>query len=102
MFKGSKSIAVAVVMSVSGAFITQASAQDDASSQLSQDQTLSKSDARNIVRDYLKSKKKYRGLTIGEVYKSNEKWRITLMRDNGVKVAKIYVDYKTGEITFKR
>ncbi len=104
MFKGTttKSIAIAVILSVTGVLTAHASANNDQSNQFATNENVSRSDARIIIRDYLKSKEKYKNLRIGQIHKVNDKWKVTLKASNGVNISKVFVDYKTGEITFKR
>jgi len=63
---------------------------------------VSKSDARKIMKKYLKSKESYKKIRIGKIQKVNNKWKVILTSLTRIPVSKAYVNDKTGEITFKR
>ena len=66
------------------------------------DKKLQKSDARKIMKDYLKSKDALKRLRIGDIEKVRDKWKVDILSVQRIRVLTSYVDAKTGEITFKR
>ena len=63
--------------------------------------SVSKSDAKKIIKKYLKSKKAYKKLRVGNIKKISGTWKVKLTANN-IPVSTAYVNDKTGEITFKR
>jgi len=104
MFKGrpAKSIAIAVILSATGVITAQADTHNNQVAEFAEDNDISKYEAKKIVKDYLKTSEKYNKLSVGGIRKLRESWKIVLKTARGVKVSAVYVDNKTGEITFKR
>jgi len=66
------------------------------------DNKISKSEARKIIKEYLKSKDAFKKLKVGQVQKYRNNWKVDITSRNKIRVLAAYVDDKTGEITFKR
>jgi len=107
MFKKSKIIAVTTILFVTGF----ASAQASENREVGQTQeiiiaqvndNISRTAAKKIVKKYLKSKKKQKTLHVGHVEKVDNFWKIKIDTTQNITVSKVYVDAKTGKITFKR
>lgn len=69
---------------------------------ISNDNKISKSDARKIMKEFLKSKKATKKLRIGKIDKLRNTWKVRVTSSSKIPVLTAYVDDKTGEITFKR
>ncbi|VAX03893.1 hypothetical protein MNBD_ALPHA03-1749 [hydrothermal vent metagenome] len=54
------------------------------------------------MKDYLKSKKGYKKLSVGDIIKQRDRWKVRITNNQKITVATTYVNSKTGEITFKR
>ncbi|MCF6214734.1 MAG: hypothetical protein L3J58_01015 [Emcibacter sp.] len=109
MLKGTtiKTIAIASFMMTGG--YTAVQAYEPGSTNVSQsvqainiDKKISKSDAKTIMKDYLKSKKAYKKLSVGDIIKQRDGWKVRITNNQKLTVATTYVNSKTGEITFKR
>ncbi len=107
MLKGTKVIAIASLMMTSG--YTAVQAYEPASTTVNQsvqainiEKNISKADAKTIMKDYLKSKKAYKKLSVGDITKQRDRWKVRITNSQKVTVATTYVNSKTGEITFKR
>jgi len=66
------------------------------------DKKITRSDAKNIVKEYLKSKNKHKKLRVGKIRKVRDSWKVEVVAANRIPVLTRYVNNKTGEITFKR
>ena len=106
MFRNLKVVAVsAFIVSASIAGVQAAPNNDvnykDNVQAVSQDNSISKRDAKNIVKDYLKSKNVGKKYKVGKIKKKGDNWIISVT-SNRVPVLTTYVDAKTGEITTKK
>ena len=105
MLKEISIIAIAVTVIGAGSLQAKetANVNNNASFQtISYEDKISKYDAQKIMKEYLKSKKAYKKLRVGEISKVNDKWKVRVTSSNKIPVSTAYVDDKTGEITFKR
>lgn len=97
---------IAIALTVMGVGSLQAkeanSSNDSQQVQTSTQASISKSDAKKIIKKYLKSKKAYKKLRVGQIKKVSETWKIKLTSSNNIPVSTVYVNDKTGKITFKR
>ncbi|NOZ65776.1 MAG: hypothetical protein GXP00_04670 [Alphaproteobacteria bacterium] len=93
--------AVIAVVGMSSVPVLAAS-MDQPAQTVSAEKKISMSDAKKLVRKYLKSKKAYRKLRVGQVDKKDNQWKVKINSSNGIPVLTAHVDDKTGEITFKR
>lgn len=105
MLKKISVIAIAVtVMGVGSLQAKEANSSNDSQQMLtaSTQASISKSDAKKIIKDYLKSKKAYKKLRVGTIKKTSDTWKVKLTSSNNIPVSTVYVNDKTGKITFKR
>jgi hypothetical protein len=93
--------AVLAVVGMSAVPVSAAS-MDQSAQTVSAEKKISMSDAKKIVRNYLKSKKAYKKFRVGQVDKKDNQWKVKINSSNGIPVLMAHVDDKTGEITFKR
>lgn len=109
MFKGAtiKLFAITVMVSVSS--ISTAFASEIVSDNVTQmiqsansDDKVTRSEARKIIKAYLKSKEGHQQLRLGKITKLRDKWQIDITSLTKIKVLATYVNDKTGKITFKR
>lgn len=107
MLKKIKIIAVASLIMTSG--YTAVQAYEPGSTNVYQsvqainvEKNISKSDAKTIMKDYLKSRKGYKKLSVGDIIKQRDRWKVRITNNQKITVATTYVNSKTGEITFKR
>ncbi len=109
MYKAPKArvIAAAVLAGMLGISSVQAgepvSAEvDQVIKSVNADNKVSKSEARKIIKEYLKSKDAFKKLKVGQVQKYRNNWKVDITSLNKIRVLAAYVDDKTGEITFKQ
>lgn len=69
---------------------------------ISYEDKISKYDAEKIMKEYLKSNKAYKKFRVGNISKTNNRWKVSVTLANKIPVSTAYVDDKTGKITFKR
>jgi len=94
-------VAILAVTGLNGLQARENNRNDQALQTISNDGKVSKSDARKIMKAYLKEKKVAKKLRVGEVRKIRNTWKVKVT-SNKITVLTGYVDDKTGEITFKR
>ena len=102
-----KIIAIASIMMTTG--YTAVQAYESGSTNANQtvqavnaEKNISKSGAKKIMKDYLKSKKAHKKIRVGDIIKQRDAWKVRLTNYQNITVATTYVNNKAGEITFKR
>ncbi len=66
------------------------------------DGDISRSDAKKIVKAYLKSNKAYKKLKVGKVVKEQDNWKVLITTNRNARVLTSFINDKTGEITIKQ
>lgn len=103
---GIKAFGVSIIIATSATFSPNALAKNSVGSpqevaSMELEKTISKDDARKIVKKYLKSKKK-RSQRAGKISQTEDHWKIQILTRENFPVKTVLIDKRTGEISFKK